>query len=153
MAAAAVAPPRLRWPAPLTAALIVLFPEAFPMYLMRRFGAGRAVSLRMLGMGEAVVFSDPAAIKEVFAADRDALRAGEAAEIVIGPVAGDGSLLRPRRRRASAGPAAAEPGRSTARRCTATARSSRRSPRRRSRGSRPGARSRCSRICMRSRSR
>jgi len=54
--------------------------ERFTDFCGRRYGG--AVTLRIAGLGEFVSFSDPAMIREIFTADRNVLRAGEANRVV-----------------------------------------------------------------------
>ena len=68
-------PPGPRLPMPVQTALGVFATERYTAYCQRRFGP--TVTLRVLGLGEFVAFSDPAVIREIFTGDRDVLRAGE----------------------------------------------------------------------------
>src|SRR5262245_25015709 len=58
----------------------------------RRFGDRHTVTA-LTGLGKMVVFSDPDAIRDIFAGDGDTLRAGEATGPILGPLLGWHSLL------------------------------------------------------------
>ena len=68
-------PPGLRWPAALQWLAMVCRFDALDARL-RRFGS--LVTLRFPGLGSIVMPSDPEMIREVFTAERDVMRAGEA---------------------------------------------------------------------------
>jgi cytochrome P450 len=65
-------------------------PVALSRYCRRRYGD--IFTLRTLAIGDVVALADPAVVKEVFAADREVFRAGEA-NAVMGPLVGRHSLL------------------------------------------------------------
>jgi len=54
---------------------------------------GNCYTVRVVGQPPLVMFTDPAAIKEIFAADTATLRAGEASAELLGPIVGSDSLL------------------------------------------------------------
>jgi cytochrome P450 len=58
----------------------------------QRFGDRYTVTA-LTGLGKMVVFSDPDAIRDIFAGDGDTLRAGEATGQILGPLLGWHSLL------------------------------------------------------------
>ena len=58
----------------------------------RRFGDRYTVEA-LTGAGKMVVFTDPEAIRDIFSADGDTLRAGEATGQILGPLLGWHSLL------------------------------------------------------------
>ena len=90
---AAPAPPRLRGPATLHRLAGLALPEAFPAWVLRRYSGHRCVGMRLLFIGETFVVSDPGMAKEVFTADRELLRTGEANRRVIGLTTGPQSVL------------------------------------------------------------
>ena len=67
---------------------------ARPIALLERCARryGDAFTLRLAGLGNVVVLSEPAALKEVFTGDPEALRAGEA-NAILEPVVGRNSVL------------------------------------------------------------
>ncbi len=82
-------PPGLRWPAALQWLAMVCRFDALDARL-RRFGS--LVTLRFPGLGSIVMPSDPRMIKEVFTAERDVMRAGEA-NAPLAAVLGRNSVL------------------------------------------------------------
>jgi cytochrome P450 family 135 len=82
-------PPGLRWPAALQWLAMVCRFDALDARL-RRFGS--LVTLRVPGLGSIVLPSDPQLIKEVFTAERDVMRAGEA-NAPLAAVLGRNSVL------------------------------------------------------------
>jgi cytochrome P450 len=82
-------PPGLRWPAALQWLAMVCRFDALDARL-RRFGS--LVTLRFPGLGSIVMPSDPQMIKEVFTAERDVMRAGEA-NAPLAAVLGRNSVL------------------------------------------------------------
>lgn len=82
-------PPGLRWPAALQWLAMVCRFEALDARL-RRFGS--MVTLRFPGLGSIVLPSDPRLIREVFTAERDVMRAGEA-NAPLAAVLGRNSVL------------------------------------------------------------
>ena len=70
----------------LVGALGALFFDERVTWLGRRF-QGDMCTVRILGLGNAVIVSDPALVKQVFAADQDTLYAGEQSPLraVLGP--------------------------------------------------------------------
>jgi cytochrome P450 family 135 len=83
-------PPGPRLPRTLQTALWGLQPIGFMERCRRRYGD--MFTIRTLGLGDIVVVADPDTIGEVFRADRDVFRAGEA-NAALGPVVGEHSLL------------------------------------------------------------
>jgi cytochrome P450 len=67
-----------------------LAPVAYYRRCRRRHGS--AFTMRVLGLGDIVVVSEPAQVREVFGGDPEVMHAGEA-NAVMRPVLGDGSLL------------------------------------------------------------
>ena len=86
----AAAPPGLRTPAIVQVVRWLRRPIPLLEECAARFGD--AFSLRFPGFPPLALFSAPAAIKEIFTADPDELRAGEA-NFIIAPVVGRSSLL------------------------------------------------------------
>ena len=86
-------PPRLRMPATVQTLLGAFFVESFPTELMRRYAGARCLTMRLLGIGELVSVTDPQAVRDVFAGDREVLRAGQANAQMLGAVVGARSLL------------------------------------------------------------
>jgi cytochrome P450 family 135 len=82
-------PPGLRWPAALQWLAMVCRFDALDARV-RRFGS--LVTLRVPGLGSIVMPSDPQLIKEVFTAERDVMRAGEA-NAPLAAVLGRNSVL------------------------------------------------------------
>lgn len=83
-------PPGPRWPRAAQTVLLGIDPVAFSRYCQRRYGD--VFTLRTLAIGDIVAVADPAIIREVFAADREVFRAGQA-NAVLEPVLGRHSLL------------------------------------------------------------
>jgi cytochrome P450 len=83
-------PPGPRLPRTLQTALWGMQPIGFMERCRRRYRG--MFTIRTLGLGDIVVVADPDLIGEVFRADRDVFRAGEA-NAALGPVVGEHSLL------------------------------------------------------------
>ena len=86
--------PALRWPATIQTLALLVAPEAWMAYLLRRFGDGEpVVRMKLIGLGDIATVSDPDSIRAVFTADRDVIRAGEANGRVLGRALGESSVL------------------------------------------------------------
>jgi cytochrome P450 len=83
-------PPGPRWPRAIQTAWWAYRPESLLRYCRARYG--EVFLLRTFGIGDVVCVGDPAAVKQVFTADRDVLHAGEA-NAAMEPVLGPHSLL------------------------------------------------------------
>jgi cytochrome P450 family 135 len=83
-------PPGPRWPRVAQTLMWGANPVGFARYCQRRHGD--VFTLRTLAIGDVVAVANPAIIKEVFAADGDVFRAGQA-NAILGPVLGRHSLL------------------------------------------------------------
>jgi len=83
-------PPGPRLPGPVQTALWVGRPVELMDRCARRYGP--IFTLRPLGIGAAVFIADPAAIKQVFTADPNVMRAGES-NAFMEPVVGNRSIL------------------------------------------------------------
>jgi cytochrome P450 len=78
-------PPGSWWPPAAQTAAVLWFTERYVRWAARRFDSPR--TFRMLGLGEYVVVWDPEQIKQLFMADRELVRAGEANARVLGHAA------------------------------------------------------------------
>ena len=85
------APPRVRLPSLLQGAAFALDVVRFLEWCRDRYGD--VFEVRLPGMGRFVYISDPALVKQVFAADRDIGLAGEARRPFFEPLLGTQSLL------------------------------------------------------------
>src|SRR2546426_1904933 len=84
-------PPGPRTPALIQSLRYALNPYAAIRNSMERWPT--PVTVKALGQGTMVVFSDPDAIKEIFTDDGETLRSGEAVAPILGPIVGWHSLL------------------------------------------------------------
>jgi cytochrome P450 family 135 len=78
-------PPGVRWPSVVQTVVMMWFNERWVRWCSRRFDS--MVTVRLFGAGEFVLVWDPGLLKELFTADRDVVRAGEAAAGVLGRTA------------------------------------------------------------------
>jgi cytochrome P450 len=78
-------PPASRWPSVAQTAAVVLFTDRYARAIARHFGSPR--THRLIGLGEYVAVWDPQQIKELFTADRDLVRAGDANARVLAHIA------------------------------------------------------------------
>ena len=83
-------PPGPRWPPALQTAAWITRPGPFMERCRRRYGD--CFTIRLAEVGTFAFVADPALLKEVFTADRDRLRAGEA-NAALEPVLGNRSVL------------------------------------------------------------
>jgi cytochrome P450 len=77
-------PPGSRWPSVVQTAAVLWFAERYVRWGVRHFDSPR--THRLVGLGEYVSVWDPEQIKELFTADRDLVRAGEANARVLAHV-------------------------------------------------------------------
>jgi cytochrome P450 len=84
-------PPRVRLPALVQGAAFAADPISFLERSRNRYG--EVFEVRLPGMGRFVYVTDPALVKQVFAADRDIGLAGEARRPFFEPILGTQSLL------------------------------------------------------------
>src|ERR1043166_7089021 len=84
-------PPGPRTPALFQSLRYALTPYAAVRYSIERWGTRATV--RAIGQGRMVVFSEPEAIKDIFTDDGEALRSGEATAPILGPILGWHSIL------------------------------------------------------------
>ena len=67
--------------------------DSFIQFCLRRFPGEPMIAFRIAGFGEIVSVLDPALIRELFAADSDLVRAGEANAQVLGAFGPDSLLV------------------------------------------------------------
>lgn len=79
-----------RMPRPLQTFLWHRDPDAYLARCRDRFG--ETFTMRVMGEGDWVVVSDPAAVKEIFTGDPEVLYAGEG-NVILGPLVGANSIL------------------------------------------------------------
>ncbi|MGO9760693.1 MAG: cytochrome P450 [Solirubrobacteraceae bacterium] len=84
-------PPASWWPSVAQSAAVLWFTERYARWGVRHFDSPR--TYRLLGLGEYVAVWDPQQIKELFMADRDLVRAGEANARVLAHVAPSSLLV------------------------------------------------------------
>ncbi len=77
-------PPGSRWPSVVQTAAVLLFNDRYVRWALGKFDSPR--THRLVGLGEYVSVWDPEQIKELFTADRELVRAGEANARVLGHV-------------------------------------------------------------------
>ena len=86
-------PPRVPLPALAQTLWSVFAMDSFIQFCLRRFPGEPLIAFRIAGFGEIVSVLDPALIRELFAADSDLVRAGEANAQVLGTLGPDSLLV------------------------------------------------------------
>ncbi len=84
-------PPGSRWPAVVHTAAVLWFTERYVRWALSKFDSPRRH--RLVGLGEYVSVWDPQQIRELFTADSDVVRAGEANASTLGHVAPSSLLV------------------------------------------------------------